>query len=94
MRHTGWPESEHARERRRGVRRPRVRAQHDGAEMEGGRGHAQTTVSAPALMSTVGPIMMMIAPLPFEMTIPTSLTEIIAPVVVWIRSRRSGPAGR
>ena len=34
---------------------------------------------------------MIIAPLPFEMTMPTSLTEIIAPVVVWIRIPPVGP---
>ena len=32
--------------------------------------------------SVVGPVMLMIAPLPFEMMIPTSLTDTIAPVVV------------
>ena len=42
-------------------------------------------------MSTVGPIMLMIAPLPLEMMMPMSLTEIIAPVVVWIRMPPVGP---
>src|SRR5262249_32207857 len=65
-------------------------AEDDGAEMEGGRGH-QTTVSAPTLTSTVGPSMLITAPLPFEITMPTSLTEIIAPVVVWIRIPPVGP---
>ena len=37
-------------------------------------------VSAVALISVVGPIMVMIAPLPLEMMMPVSLTEIIAPV--------------
>ncbi|MGZ8403117.1 MAG: hypothetical protein ACXWVR_07550 [Rhodoplanes sp.] len=35
--------------------------------------------------------MLMIAPLPLEMMIPTSLTEIMAPVVVWIRMPPVGP---
>ena len=42
-------------------------------------------------MSTVGPVRLMIAPLPLEMMMPTSLTEIIAPVVVWIRMPPAGP---
>src|SRR4029079_10166282 len=67
-----------------------VRAHDHGAEMEGGSRH-QTTVSAPTLKSVVGPSMLMTAPLPFELTIPTSLTEIIAPVVVWISIPPVGP---
>src|SRR5262249_16267344 len=50
-----------------------------------------TTVSAPALMSVVGPSMLIAAPLPFEITMPTSLTEIVAPVVDWIRIPPVGP---
>ena len=88
---TGCPDSEHARKRRERRRRPGVRAHDDGAEMECGRHGTQTTVSAPTLTSVVGPSMLITAPLPFEMMIPTSLTEIIAPVVVWIRMPPVGP---
>ena len=56
-----------------------------------GAGIAQTTVSAPRFTSTVGPVSEMVAPLPLEMTMPTSLTEIIAPVVVWISTPPVGP---
>ncbi len=58
-----------------------------------GPGIAQITVSAPALMSTVGPIIVMIAPLPLLIVMPTSLTEIIAPVVVLMQDA-AGRAGR
>src|SRR5206468_5567266 len=89
-RHDGLARQEHARERRRRQRLPRVRARDDGAEMQGRRRH-QMTVRAPAFTSVVGPSIEMTAPLPFEITIPTSLTEIIAPVVVWIRIPPVGP---
>lgn len=42
----------------------------------------QTIVNAPALMSVVGPSMVITAPLPLLIVMPMSLTEIIAPVVV------------
>src|SRR5262249_44680713 len=42
----------------------------------------QMTVRAPLLMLTVGPVIRMVAPLPFEMVMPTSFTRIIAPVVL------------
>ena len=42
-------------------------------------------------MSTVGPTRLMVAPLPLEMTIPTSLTEIMAPEVVVIQMPPVGP---
>src|SRR2546426_2880555 len=51
----------------------------------------QTTVSAPLLMSTVGPVNVMAAPLPLEMMIPVSLTEIVAPVGVFSRMPPVGP---
>ena len=40
------------------------------------------TVNAPVLTSVMGPVMLMTAPLPLEIVIPTSLTEIIAPAAV------------
>ena len=49
------------------------------------------TVKALALMSVDGPTMLMMAPLPLEMTMPVSLTETIAPVVVFIRMPPVGP---
>src|SRR5439155_23897271 len=48
-----------------------------------------TIVRAPELMSTVGPFMLIVAPWPLVMVIPTSLTEIFAPEGVW---RRMPPA--
>src|ERR1041384_1446422 len=39
-------------------------------------------VSAPVLMLTTGPIIVIVSPLPFEMEMPESLTTIIAPVVL------------
>ena len=48
-------------------------------------------VSAPALMFTAGPGHLMMAPLPLEMVMPTSLIEIIAPVVVLSRMPPVGP---
>src|SRR4029453_15074039 len=83
-RHSRLAGDEHARERRDRRRRPGVGAEDDGAEGED-RSRHQTIVRAPAFTSTVGPSMLMTAPLPFEIVIPMSLTEIIAPVVVWIR---------
>src|SRR5262249_32027950 len=51
-----------------------------------GIGSSYTTVSAPALMSTAGPSRLITAPLPLEMTMPTSEMEMSAPVLVisWI----------
>ena len=43
------------------------------------------TVSAPEFTSTVLPGMLIVAPWPLEMVMPMSLTEIIAPLAVWIR---------
>ncbi len=42
-------------------------------------------------MSVIGPSMVMIAPLPLEMMMPVSLTEIIAPVSVLMRIPPVGP---
>src|SRR5437588_3567376 len=43
---------------------------------------SQIITNAPLLMVMVGPIIMMVAPLPLEMKIPASLTTIEAPVVL------------
>src|SRR6185369_5046404 len=47
--------------------------------------------NAPELIVTVGPVITIIAPFPFEIVIPTSLTMIIAPVAVFIRMPPAGP---
>ena len=52
---TGCPETSTRGNGAAGVACPACEHMHDGAEVEGGRGHRHTTVSAPALMSTVGP---------------------------------------
>ena len=48
-------------------------------------------VSAPRLMSTVGPMRLITAPLPLEIVMPMSDTEIIAPVAFFIRMPPVGP---
>src|SRR4051812_49371644 len=64
------------------VRRARTSRSHPDEEQS--RAY-QVIVIALALISTVGPIIVMIAPLPLEMVMPTSLTEINAFVVVLSR---------
>src|SRR5260370_24288058 len=71
-----------------------VRADHRIADMQDGAGHRalpHVTVSAPALTVTVGPVITIVAPLPFEMVMPTSLMAIIAPVRVLSRMPPVGP---
>src|SRR6266851_9755008 len=57
----------------------------------GHRALPHVTVSAPALTVTVGPVITIVAPLPFEMVMPTSLMAIIAPVRVLSRMPPVGP---
>ena len=61
--------------------------------MQDGSGHVRLLDHGERaeITSTVGPVMVMTAPLPLEMVMPTSLTEIIAPVVVCIRMPPVGP---
>src|SRR5262245_17528623 len=49
------------------------------------------TARAPWLMVTVGPFIIMVAPCPFEIRMPVSLIEIIAPAVVFKRIPPAAP---
>src|SRR5918992_4473863 len=68
----GWPERRTRGKGASGCAEPACEHMTTAPTWRAGAG-TYTTVSAPALMSTVGPSMLMTAPLPFEMTIPTSL---------------------
>src|SRR5207302_1568463 len=82
--------------RHRGVRHgrhrlPAVHAQHRRTLLNERAGHGYVTASAPSLMMTDGPAIVMVAPCPLLMVMPTSEIEIIAPVADFRRMPPVGP---
>src|SRR5579862_8673128 len=93
-RHRGLAHQRQARIGRGRRRLAAMGAQHGGADVKQEARHIllpYVTTSAPAFTVTLGPVSMMVAPCPLLMVMPTSLIEIIAPVIVLSRMPPVGP---